>query len=192
MAGLPSGARICRSLAGRGNSRAGHPRAGGRKLAALLARGKRRDLFDSRQIFRLDTLDPRTLRLAFVVYGAMNRRDWRTVSADDVGFDPAELARQLVPTLRADASGTPTQTTEYGEGLVRECREGLSRVLPFTENEREFLDRLLDQRTIHPALLTATRPSAAHPMQPLLQWKASTSAATLGKSLGQDVPLRPR
>ena len=143
------------------------------KLAALLARGKARDLFDSRQIFRMDTLDPRTLRLAFVVYGAMNRRDWRTVSADDVVFDPAELARQLVPTLRADASGITTQTAGYGEGLVRECREGLSRVLPFTENEREFLDRLLDQGTIHPALLTADEALQQRiQCQPLLQWKA--------------------
>ena len=40
------------------------------------------------------------LRIAFVAYGGMNRKDWRTVSLDDVDFDNPELARQLRPTLR--------------------------------------------------------------------------------------------
>ncbi len=44
---------------------------------------------------------------------------------------------------------------EYGTRLVRECREGLSAVLPFTESERTFLDLLLDRGMIDPALLTA-------------------------------------
>ena len=29
----------------------------------------------------------------------MNRKDWRTVSADDIAFEPRELRNQLVPTL---------------------------------------------------------------------------------------------
>ncbi len=41
------------------------------------------------------------LRLAFVVYGGMNRKDWRTVSLDDVAYDGSELARQLGPTNTA-------------------------------------------------------------------------------------------
>ena len=45
------------------------------KLAALLARQKARDLFDSNLVFGLDGLDLSQLRTAFVVYGAMNRRD---------------------------------------------------------------------------------------------------------------------
>ena len=39
------------------------------KLAALLARRKARDLFDSRLVFSLDGLDLKRLRTAFVVYG---------------------------------------------------------------------------------------------------------------------------
>ena len=38
-------------------------------------------------------LDFERLRTAFVVYGAMNRKDWRTVTIEDVYLDSAELAR---------------------------------------------------------------------------------------------------
>ena len=45
------------------------------KLAALCARRASRDLFDARELLRTD-LDPTKLRLAFVVYGRLNRKDW--------------------------------------------------------------------------------------------------------------------
>ena len=67
------------------------------KLSALLSRCKARDLFDSRLILAMDDLDIQRLRLAFVVYGAMHRKDWRTVSAADVNVDIAELINQLAP-----------------------------------------------------------------------------------------------
>ena len=54
------------------------------KLAALLARRQARDLFDSHGILQMGNLDHDRLRTAFIVYGAMNRKDWRTVSATDV------------------------------------------------------------------------------------------------------------
>ncbi len=72
------------------------------KLAALLSRHASRDLFDAHQLLTRATLDPTRLRLAFVVYGAMNRKDWRTVTAADVGFAPAEVERELLPTLRRE------------------------------------------------------------------------------------------
>jgi hypothetical protein len=72
------------------------------KLAALLARRQARDLFDSHGILHMANLDQGRLRTAFVVYGPMNRKDWRTVSTEDVNLDRAELARQLIPTLRVN------------------------------------------------------------------------------------------
>ena len=72
------------------------------KLAALLSRHASRDLYDAHQLLTRATLDPTRLRLAFVVYGAMNRKDWRTMTADDVGFTPAEVERELLPTLRRE------------------------------------------------------------------------------------------
>ncbi|RLE04994.1 MAG: nucleotidyl transferase AbiEii/AbiGii toxin family protein [Bacteroidetes bacterium] len=73
------------------------------KLAALLARGQARDLFDCHRVFNMDDLERDRLRIAFVVYGGMNRKDWRTVSIEDVDFDPVELTRSLIPTLDARA-----------------------------------------------------------------------------------------
>ena len=143
------------------------------KLAALLARRQARDLFDSHRLFRMDNLDFPRLRIGFVVYGAMNRKDWRTVSAEDVDFDAMDLARQFVSTLRVNATEIQAESAEYGARLVRECREGLSAVLPFTDAERAFLDLLLDRGVIDPTLLTADASLQRRIQgQPLLQWKA--------------------
>ncbi len=143
------------------------------KLAALLDRGKARDLFDSRLIFRMSNLDSERLRIAFVVYGAMVRRDWRTVSVADVGFDATELTRQLMPTLHRDALPRDADPKEYGTTLVDECRSGLSTLLPLQAAELQFLDRLLEHGEVEPALLTANADLQRRiRSQPLLDWKA--------------------
>ena len=143
------------------------------KLAALLARGRARDLFDSRLIFSLDGLDRQRLRLAFVVYGAMNRRNWRTVSAADVRFDATELTQQLSPTLNREALPRVDGPNAYGATLVDECRRGLEAVLPLSPAEMEFLDRLLEHGEVEPALLTAKADLQRRiQSQPLLDWKA--------------------
>lgn len=143
------------------------------KLAALLACGRARDLFDSRLIFRMSGLDRERLRIAFVVYGAMVRRDWRTVSAADVRFDAAELTRQLMPTLHRDALPPDGDPKEYGTTLVDECRSGLSTLLPLNAAELEFLDRLLENGEVEPSLLTADGGLQRRiRSQPPLDWKA--------------------
>lgn len=143
------------------------------KLAALLARRQARDLFDSHRILHMGNLNHDRLRTAFVVYGAMNRKDWRTISADDVNFDAAELARQLIPTLRANSSTAQESPDEYSFRLVEECRQALSVVLPFTEAERAFLDLLLDKGEIDSTILTADQTLQKRIQgQPLLEWKA--------------------
>ena len=142
------------------------------KLAALLSRRRARDLFDSRLVPAIDGLDFGRLRTAFVVYGAMNRRDWRTVSVEDAAFDRAELASQLLPSLRA-SSARASEAASLGEGLVDECRQVLSAVLPLSSAERAFLDRLLDEGQIDATMLTSD-PALQERVrgQPLLEWKA--------------------
>lgn len=54
-----------------------------------------------------------------------------------------ELARQLILTLRVNAEGIYAKSANYGASLVKERREGLSKVLPFTDSEQVFLDLLL-------------------------------------------------
>lgn len=152
------------------------------KLCALLARQEARDLFDSYQLLSQKDLEQKRLRLAFVVYGAMNRKDWRTVSAEDVDFAADELALQLLPLLRIRSAEEDQSPASYGKRLVKECRDKLSVVLPLTGSEKEFLNLLLDEGEIVPALLTPD-----HDLQerisrhPLLEWKALNVREYKGK-----------
>ena len=142
------------------------------KVAALLSRRRARDLFDSRQVLSMRGLDLQRLRMAFVVYGAMVRRDWRTVSDQDVAFDPSELSGQLVPALRIGAVQVP-DAIGYGNNLVDECRKALDALLPFNDAERAFLDLLLEEGKIDAALLTPDGVLQERiQAQPLLEWKA--------------------
>ena len=143
------------------------------KLSALLSRHKARDLFDSCQIFSMESLDLRRLRTAFVVYGAMSRRDWRTVSVADVNFDAAEIERQLAPLLHTGAIRDSEEAENYGNVLVEKCRLGLSAVLPFNNAEHAFLNLLLEKGEIDAGILTSEA-SLRKRIQthPLLQWKA--------------------
>jgi hypothetical protein len=152
------------------------------KLAALLSRHRARDLFDCQQMLLLDTLDRGRLRVAFVVYGAMNRRDWRGVAIDDVAFDPRELSSQLLPSLPASTVAN-MDAVEYGRMLVENCREALSGLLPFDAAEQVFLERLLDHGEIDGALLTPdTALQQRINAQPWLEWKAHNVRQHMGLS----------
>ncbi len=148
-----------------------HELAGG-KLAALLARRAGRDLFDVHALLTGSGLDPRRLRLAFVIYGAINRKDWRSVQVSDVDFTGSELKKELIPLLRRSAQELDS-ITRWAERLVEETRNVLESLLPFTESETEFLDRLLDYGEIKPALLTEDEGLVERiNRHPGLQWKA--------------------
>ena len=143
------------------------------KFAALLSRRQVRDLFDSHRILQMEDINYHRLRIGFVVYGAMNRKDWRIVSADDVEIDAMEVTRQLIPTLRVNSPEANVEPAEYGARLVEECKDALSVVLPFSDAEREFLDLLLDRGKIDSTLLTSdTTLQKRIQSQPLLEWKA--------------------
>jgi hypothetical protein len=118
-------------------------------------------------------IDRDRLRLAFVVYGGMNRKDWRTVSIADVEFDPDEVARLLIPTLNRRFMEKQSPSAEYGKRLVKECQEKLEAVLPFSAPEREFLDLLLEKGEIDASALTRDKVLQERiQSQPLFQWKA--------------------
>jgi predicted nucleotidyltransferase component of viral defense system len=151
------------------------------KLAALLARQQARDLFDAHQLLHFFRLDRQRLRLAFVVYGAMNRKDWRTVSTQDVGFDAGDLARELLPLLRTPLLNNE-DPDEYGSRLVKECQQALDAVLPFAHPEIEFLNLVLDKGEIDPSLLTSDADLQERIRQhPLLEWKALNVRKHKGK-----------
>ncbi len=172
------------------------------KLCALLSRNRARDLYDSRLALSLGIpgarfdipgeavshdschglLDPELLRIAFVVYGAAARKDWRTVSIEDVAFKPRELAGQLLPALRRPVARVGA-AAEYGRTLVDDCRNLLSAVLPLREREVAFLDLLLERGEIDGSILTGDAGLANRiRAQPLLRWKARKVRSRGGRS----------
>jgi len=143
------------------------------KLAALFGRTASRDLFDVRELLSSAALDARKLRLGFIVYGGISRRDWRTVSLEEVQTDGARVDRELVPLLRAPVAPSRQRLAEWAERLVGDCRRLLSAVLPLRANEVEFLDRLNERGEIAPALLTDEEGlQAIIRSHPGLVWKA--------------------
>jgi predicted nucleotidyltransferase component of viral defense system len=149
-----------------------HELAGG-KLAALLSRQASRDLFDAHHFLTQIPFDREQLRLAFVVYGGINPRDWRTVRVEDVGFNVQEIRQRLTPLLREQDSKRVGSLRDWAHRLVEECRAGLRAVLPLESDEREFLDRLLDHGEIEPSLLTQDKGLIDRIRRhPGLEWKA--------------------
>jgi predicted nucleotidyltransferase component of viral defense system len=142
------------------------------KLAAMLSRRASRDIFDTHQLLTHGDLDRTKLRLGFVLYGAMNRKDWRTIAVDDVGYDHRELENELIPVVRAE-SLAKRKAGDWAESMIAACRDRLGAVLPMAANDVAFLDRILDQGEIEPELLTTDDEMADRIRNhPLLQWKA--------------------
>lgn len=159
------------------------------KLAALCSRNASRDIFDARELLRRDDIDRGKLRLAFVVYGGLNRKDWRTVRVDDVAADALELKRELVPMLRAGVRPLDAEIPSWSEALVRETRERMAAVLPLEAHEREFLERLNGAGEIAPELLTP-EPVMQGIIRdhPGLKWKALNVMKRLGTAVRGDEP----
>jgi hypothetical protein len=107
------------------------------------------------------------------VYGAANRKDWRSISVDDVKLDAAELRNQLLPTIRTAMLPAADRIAAWGDQLVSDCRDLLSSVLPLAPDEHEFIERLNDRGDIAPELLTADAGMQAVLREhPALRWKA--------------------
>ena len=112
----------------------------------------------------------------------MNRVDWRTVSPESVGFELGELREQLLPVLRSAAFRGDRELKAWADGLVEDCRKGLSMLFPFTKAEREFLDRVLDHGEIRAELLTDDEALAGRIAQhPSLAWKAQNVKKHFGR-----------
>jgi hypothetical protein len=143
------------------------------KLAALVVRSASRDLFDARELLRRLRIDPARLRLAFTIYGGINREDWRSVTVDRVTTRAADVDSQLVPMLRSDARPKRGDVDGWTEALIRETRALMAAVLPLREREFEFLERLNGSGEIAPELLTDDPTmQAVIRGHPGLAWKA--------------------
>lgn len=147
------------------------------KLAALLARQTSRDLYDAYRILcdgiQDYPLDPEKLRIAFTVYGGFNLKDWRTVSVSAVSLTAGDMKSYLAPLLRQNTPELTGSPADWAKRMASECRDALLAVLPLSEKELTFIEKLNGDGEIVPHLLTddpaLTDRIARHPA---LQWKA--------------------
>ena len=148
--------------------------AGGKwRLGYRDAFGRNANLETDVNIPQIRGIRPQRLRTALVVYGAMDRKDWRTVTATDVTADSQELSRQLLPLLLSHTVRDISSEVDYAATLTEDAREVLTLVLPFNAAERVFLDRLLDEAHVDATLLTTDENLQLRiQAQPLLAWKA--------------------
>lgn len=157
------------------------------KLAALFARSASRDVFDTRELLRRPGLDPAKLRLGFVVYGGVNRKDWRAVTVDNVATTANDVYTQLVPMLRKDVRPAKVEIARWTDSLIQETRALISALLPLKAHELEFLRRLNDDGEIEPGLLTAeTSMQTIIQNHPGLKWKALNVRKQMGTATGRD------
>ncbi len=128
------------------------------KLSALMSRRASRDLYDvyhlSSDSLLHEKLDIGRLRLAFIVYGAMNRHDWRKLKIEDIDFDGKELKNNLLPVLTQQHIQKTFDLNYWASQLIIGCKNILSRILPFTQNENDFLELVLQKGEIDPSLIT--------------------------------------
>lgn len=126
------------------------------KLHALLGRTVSRDLFDSHKLLTTQNFDLQKLRLAFTVYAGMKSEKWQSIRLDKINFNVDDILSRLLPVLRfSEIKNTHKKAMEeWGKMLFDECKNRLSFVLPFTDNEIKFLDKLQNKGVIEPFLIT--------------------------------------
>jgi len=150
------------------------------KLIAFFSRRASRDLFDTHHLLTHLPLDLQQLRFTFFLYGAMGSLDLRNISLDILDFEPQELRMKLIPMLRRNSIKTPSTWMSWPQLLLTECKEKLSFIFPFRENEREFLNALYEHGQIEPALLTQDEQLISKIKSlPLLRWRASLALKNL-------------
>lgn len=145
----------------------------GSKLVALFARHASRDLFDAHQILKNHQFDLKKLRLAFVIYGGLSRRDWRTVSIDDLQLDSHEFQNMLIPVLRRSHLSEMNESKKWAKSLLDESKSLLNVLFPFSQEELKFFDKLIEKGEIDPSLICTDEALITKIVDhPGLKWKA--------------------
>ncbi|MCX6991382.1 MAG: nucleotidyl transferase AbiEii/AbiGii toxin family protein [Chlamydiae bacterium] len=151
------------------------------KLTALFARNASRDLFDAHHLLTETPFNSEKLRLAFTLYlGMSSIKEFEKILPEALLFDESDFQQQLLPVLRNSKKQADHHSWKVTK--LQECKQALEKLLPFADNEKEFLKDLIEKGEIRASLLTSD-----HLMQseienlPLLRWRSS---------LAQSFPLQ--
>lgn len=123
------------------------------KLSALVDRRKARDFFDCHLLAKLPSIDFQKLRTAFVVYIGM-KKNWRELTFTINTFDQNDYINNLIPLIQFPSKIINECLVDFKEELLRDSKELLSKVYPFSSQEVEFLDLLNQQGIIQSSLIT--------------------------------------
>ncbi len=144
------------------------------KFTALLQRSVPRDAFDAASLLEQapDLLERPDFRIAFVCALGAARADARDLPPPRLPVTVQTVKRELEPMLRLDAGGEAPKADEIVAWMERSLRPATNTLLAWSEAERRFLDRLLDEGVIdaeglHPDAAVRDRVSR----QPMLKWK---------------------
>ncbi|MBS0357983.1 MAG: nucleotidyl transferase AbiEii/AbiGii toxin family protein [Proteobacteria bacterium] len=144
------------------------------KLHALLGREASRDLFDSHRLLTEWLLDRQKLRLAFTVYAGMEQDHWQRIHPDNIKFTVKDIRDKLIPVLQKNISPfTKADAIEsWANQLMQETKAALNAVLPFSEEEKAFLDCLKHHGEIKPEFICADDNFCERvKMHPSLLWR---------------------
>jgi predicted nucleotidyltransferase component of viral defense system len=145
------------------------------KLSALFDRAVSRDLYDAHQLLTNWDLDEKKLRLAFVVYLAMSKNEWQGIDINNVKYDVKDIKNRLIPVLHKSiiVSHSYRDIEAFASTLELECKKELAKLLPFRDNEQEFLSLLQEEGIIKPDLITNDSALCDKIIQhPLIRWRA--------------------
>jgi hypothetical protein len=145
------------------------------KLSALVQRSAARDAFDAASLLDLipDLLERPAFRVAFVCSIAASRADARELRPAGGAVSEAEFESELEPLLRRRGGGIGLERRALLAWITARCASALGSLLSWSDRERRFLDRLLDEGEIDaPALVDDPELQGRIAAQPMLQWKA--------------------
>jgi hypothetical protein len=125
------------------------------KLTAAFSRNAARDLFDISQFVKnIESFDLDKIRLGFLVFGAMNRKNWLEINEETIKINEQEIEHQLIPLLRKNLSETEKEMLH--KDIETSIKRAKNILLPFSDNESEFLRELNENGEIKPELLTTS------------------------------------
>lgn len=136
------------------------------KNKALLERSAARDLYDVSMLSRTSMkYDPMILRRVTVLFGITSKRDWREIDFHTIDeIDQKMIDDELTPLVRRD------EALEI-DRMKSEVKAVLAPILNYDKQEKEFLDRFLDQGEYKPELLFGDKDAEKLKNHPAVLWK---------------------
>ena len=124
------------------------------KLSALIDRRAGRDIFDAYHLLTQYPLDHQLVRFALVVYlGISGNKDIEILIPEDIQLNWTDFKNKLIPVLKVNLQKNQKEMQAWANQLVEAIQQALQKFLPFTDNEKQFFQKLFKENCIQPELI---------------------------------------